>query len=154
MIDTKGEKFPQKKSSLKMEPFQIDGRRHSMHCDMRVSMRKSSDKLLDLALFETGDWGRWVTTESGRIMYQHFPNPNSMGNLKHGRFCLCSGDCICSWFGNTDMTPRELDEMKNLANAEQQNNNLFDVNETKETDKEQSPNKLKNLKYVLARKIF
>ena len=68
MIDTKGEKFPQKKSSLKMEPFQIDGRRHSMHCDMRVSMRKSSDKLLDLALFETGDWGRWVTTESGRIM--------------------------------------------------------------------------------------
>ena len=70
-------------------------------------------------------------------MYQHFPNPNSMGNLKHGRFCLCSGDCICSWFGNTDMTPRELDEMKNLANAEQQNNNLFDVNETKETDKTQ-----------------
>ena len=38
------------------------------------------------------------------------------------------------------MTPRELDEMKNLANAEQQNNNLFDVNETKETDKEQIPN--------------
>ena len=63
-----------------------------------------------------------------------------MGNLKHGRFCLCSGDCICSWFGNIDMTPRELDEMKNLANAEQQNNNLFDVNETKETDKEQIPN--------------
>ena len=71
-------------------------------------------------------------------MYQNFSTPNSMGNLKHGRFCVCSGDCICSWLGNIETTPRELVEMKNRASTEQQNNNLFDVNETKETDKEQS----------------
>ena len=57
MIATKGKKSLLIVHSL-MEPFQVDGRRHSMHCDMRMSIRKSSDKLLDLALFETGDWGR------------------------------------------------------------------------------------------------